>query len=86
MTARPDGGTDAAGRLTHLDEHGQAHMVDVTAKPLTRRLAVARCAVVTTVDATAALGEAGRSVAIGVLVVGHNADGLSGALRAHRGE
>ena len=58
MTARPDGGTDAAGRLTHLDEHGQAHMVDVTAKPLTRRLAVARCAVVTTVDATAALGEA----------------------------
>jgi cyclic pyranopterin phosphate synthase len=30
-------------------------MVDVTAKPLTRRLAVARCAVVTTVDALAAL-------------------------------
>ena len=33
-------------------------MVDVTAKPLTRRLAVARCAVVTTVDAVAALGDA----------------------------
>jgi cyclic pyranopterin phosphate synthase len=58
VTARPDGGTDAAGRLTHIDEHGHAHMVDVTAKPLTRRLAVARCVVVSTVDAAAALGNA----------------------------
>jgi len=56
VTARPDGDADAAGRLTHLDEHGHAHMVDVTAKPLTRRLAVARCAVVTTVDAVEVLG------------------------------
>ena len=37
-------------------------MVDVTAKPPTRRLAVARCAVVTTVDAVAALGDAGNGV------------------------
>ena len=37
-------------------------MVDVTAKPLTRRLAVARCAVVTTVDAVAALGDAGNGM------------------------
>ena len=57
MTAQPDGWTRAAGNLTHLDEHGHARMVDVTAKPLTRRLAVARCAVVTTVDAVAALGD-----------------------------
>ena len=56
VTARPDGGADAVGRLTHLDEHGHAHMVDVTAKPLTRRLAVARCAVVTTVNAVEILG------------------------------
>ena len=28
--------------LTHLDEHGQAHMVDVGAKPDTERIAIAR--------------------------------------------
>ena len=41
MSTPPDGGADAAGRLTHLDEHGRARMVDVTAKPRTARLAVA---------------------------------------------
>lgn len=56
MRSRPEGGAGAIGGLTHLDEHGHARMVDVTAKPLTRRLAVARCVVVTTVDAVAALG------------------------------
>lgn len=55
MTARPDDRTPAKGTLTHLDKMGRARMVDVSAKPLTRRLAVARCAVVTTVDAVAAL-------------------------------
>lgn len=34
MTARP-------GRLSHLDDSGAAHMVDVTAKDATRRTAVA---------------------------------------------
>lgn len=29
-------------RLTHLDEHGAAHMVDVAGKPVTHRRAVAR--------------------------------------------
>ena len=62
MTAQPEGGIRAAGALTHLDEHGHARMVDVTAKPLTRRVAVARCAVVTTVDAVAALGGAGNGL------------------------
>lgn len=56
MTARPEGGTDSAGGLTHLDEHGQARMVNVTAKPLTERVAMARCAVLTVVDAAVALG------------------------------
>lgn len=28
--------------LTHFDEHGQAHMVDVAAKPATHRIAVAQ--------------------------------------------
>jgi cyclic pyranopterin monophosphate synthase len=51
---QPEGQTKIGGNLTHLDEQGRARMVDVTAKPLTRRVAVARCAVVTTVDALAA--------------------------------
>jgi cyclic pyranopterin monophosphate synthase len=55
VTAQPDGRTGASRSLTHLDEQGRARMVDVSAKPLTRRLAEARCAVVTTVDAVAAL-------------------------------
>ncbi len=29
-------------RLTHLDDHGRAHMVDVGAKPITERVAVAK--------------------------------------------
>ncbi len=29
-------------KLTHLDEHGRAHMVDVSAKPDTERVAIAR--------------------------------------------
>ena len=62
MTAQPDGRIRVGGALTHLDEHGHAHMVDVTAKPMTRRVAVARCAVVTTVDAVAALGDAGNGL------------------------
>lgn len=62
MNSQPDGGTQAVGAFTHLDEHGRARMVDVTAKPLTRRLAVARCAVLTTVDAVAALGDAASGV------------------------
>ena len=49
-------GLDGAS-LTHIDEHGRARMVDVTAKPLTRRVALARCAVVTAADATKVLGE-----------------------------
>ena len=31
-----------ADRLTHLDSRGRAHMVDVSDKPVTRRVAVAR--------------------------------------------
>ena len=34
-----------ARRLTHLDEHGQARMVDVAAKPVTEREALAECEV-----------------------------------------
>ena len=38
------------GRLTHVDEHGKAHMVDVTGKDPTLRIAEARCSVRTTAD------------------------------------
>ena len=62
MTAQSHGPTPTEGTLTHLDAQGHAHMVDVTAKPLTRRLAVARCTVVSTVDAVAALGDAGNGM------------------------
>src|SRR5215207_3911433 len=45
-------------RLTHLDEHGDARMVDVGGKPVTERRAVAR-AVVRMAPATAAVVAAG---------------------------
>jgi cyclic pyranopterin phosphate synthase len=56
------GGRDE-GRLTHLDAQGRARMVDVTAKPVTRRLAEARCVVRARPDALAAL--AGSPEAVG---------------------
>lgn len=37
-----DGGAPLAGGLTHLDEQGRVRMVDVGAKPVTLRSAVAR--------------------------------------------
>lgn len=56
-TPPPDRTDDGAEPrvLTHVDEHGRANMVDVTSKPLTRRVAVARCTVSTSTDATKAL-------------------------------
>jgi len=51
MTGPPPG----APRLTHIDEHGRAHMVDVSAKPVTRRVAEARCSVRSVGDVTAVL-------------------------------
>jgi cyclic pyranopterin monophosphate synthase len=41
--------------LTHIDEFGQARMVNVTAKPVTRRIAIARCVVLTAADAPGVL-------------------------------
>jgi cyclic pyranopterin monophosphate synthase len=46
--------TGDEGRLTHLDERGSARMVDVGAKQVSERIAVATCTVVVT-PATAAL-------------------------------
>jgi len=46
-----DGEDPQAGALTHVDEQGQAHMVDITGKAVTRRLALARFLVITAADA-----------------------------------
>jgi cyclic pyranopterin phosphate synthase len=45
------------GGFTHLDEHGRARMVDVTAKPLTHRVALAKCTVVTSADISHVLAQ-----------------------------
>lgn len=50
---------NAGGRLTHVDDRGRAHMVDITGKPPTLRIAEARCSVRTTADPAAALGDPG---------------------------
>jgi cyclic pyranopterin phosphate synthase len=47
---------EGSSGLTHVDEHGKAHMVDVTGKPPTRRVAEARCSVRTSADLPSALG------------------------------
>jgi cyclic pyranopterin monophosphate synthase len=49
-TPAPDGDVTGAGGLIHVDEHGKAHMVDVTGKPATYRIAEARCLVHTVAD------------------------------------
>ncbi len=43
--------------FTHLDEHGQARMVDVTPKESTRRVGVARARVAMSADTAAAIQE-----------------------------
>jgi cyclic pyranopterin phosphate synthase len=51
-------GDEGSGtRLTHVDEHGKAHMVDVTAKASTLRVAEARCSVRTTADVSKVLAD-----------------------------
>ncbi|WP_102145241.1 cyclic pyranopterin monophosphate synthase MoaC [Mycobacterium hubeiense] len=47
------------GRLSHLDESGAAHMVDVTAKDATRRTAVAAASLRTREDVVALIASGG---------------------------
>ena len=51
--------TSEAGRLSHLDERGAAHMVDVTAKTATRRTAVAAGELMTTPEVVALISAGG---------------------------
>ncbi|ODM41706.1 cyclic pyranopterin monophosphate synthase MoaC [Cereibacter johrii] len=54
--------------LTHFDESGRAHMVDVSEKPVTARLAVARGAVKMSAETLALVteGRAGKGDVLGV--------------------
>ncbi len=64
-------------QLTHFDAQGQAHMVDVTAKPATHRIAVA-AGRIEMLPATLALIEAGTSKKGDVLGIARIA-GIQGA-------
>lgn len=55
----PDLPTAGRHRLSHLDETGAAHMVDVTAKDVTKRVAVAGGTVHTTPDVVALIAAGG---------------------------
>ena len=65
--------------LTHFDASGQAHMVDVSAKPVTARIAVAEGHIVMTA-ATLALVREGRAAKGDVLGIARIA-GIMGAKR-----
>jgi cyclic pyranopterin monophosphate synthase len=67
------------GKLTHLDETGRAHMVDVGDKPVTERLAIARGEVLMSKE-TLELIRAGAMKKGDVLTVAQIA-GISGAKR-----
>jgi len=56
-SAGPSEDEGRSGRLTHVDEHGKAHMVDVTGKVPTLRVAEARCSVRTSADVTRVLAD-----------------------------
>jgi cyclic pyranopterin monophosphate synthase len=55
MPGRP--GDQGTGRLTHVDEHGKAHMVDITGKAPTLRIAEAQCLVLTAADVSNVLAD-----------------------------
>lgn len=55
--SNPTSSAPPTSGLTHFDEHGQAHMVDVSAKPVTDRLAIARGSVVMSPETLALITE-----------------------------
>jgi cyclic pyranopterin phosphate synthase len=65
--------------FTHLDEHGQARMVDVTPKESTRRVGVARARVAMSADTAAAIqqGVVGKGDVLAVARIA----GIQGAKR-----
>jgi cyclic pyranopterin phosphate synthase len=67
------------GGLTHFDASGNAHMVDVSAKPVTDRIAVARGSVIMQAETLALISE-GRAKKGDVLGVAR----LAGIMAAKR--
>lgn len=65
--------------FTHLDEHGQARMVDITPKQATKRVAVARARVVMTAETASAIREG--DVAKGDVLAVARIAGIQGAKR-----
>jgi len=63
--------------FSHLDEHGAAHMVDVSGKPVTRRVAEASCRVLLTPETVERLGSLPKGDAIAVARLA----GIGGAKR-----
>ncbi|MGN6324559.1 bifunctional molybdenum cofactor biosynthesis protein MoaC/MoaB [Pseudolysinimonas sp.] len=72
-------GPESASRLTHLDDEGRARMVDVGAKPVTRRVAVAEGVLETTAEVIALIRD-GRMPKGDVLATARIA-GIGGAKR-----
>jgi len=68
-------------RLTHLDEQGRAHMVDIGAKDVTHRICVARCEVRMAAETLARISE-GR-VAKGDVLATARIAGIQAAKRTH---
>jgi cyclic pyranopterin phosphate synthase len=68
-------------KLTHLDEKGEAHMVDVTAKPVTSRVATARALVRMKAATLAAVLEGG--IAKGDVFAAARIAGIMAAKRTH---
>jgi len=63
--------------LSHLDAEGGAHMVDVSAKGITRRVAVAACRVTLSPETVAELGRMPKGDAVAVARIA----GIQGAKR-----
>jgi cyclic pyranopterin phosphate synthase len=59
VTEPAEAGPSGSARLSHLDESGAAHMVDVTNKDPTKRTAVAAGTLTTTTDVVALIASGG---------------------------
>jgi len=68
---------DCSPRFSHLDDAGGAHMVDVSAKPVTRRVAAASCRVLLAADTVSRLAALPKGDAFAVARLA----GIQGAKR-----
>jgi cyclic pyranopterin phosphate synthase len=66
MSMGGDGSIGTLSKFSHFDEYGTAHMVDVSAKPITRRVAEASCRVLFSADTVRRLGDLPKGDALAV--------------------